>query len=59
MLCYVVVFVTNHVSYINQILCSCFSVNAVDTQCAAVGVVVVAGVVAPVDAVIKVLSGRV
>lgn len=36
-----------------------FSVNAVDTQCAAVCVVVVAGVVAPVDAVIKVLSGRV
>ena len=39
---------------------SVFSVNAVDTQCAAVCVVVVvAGVVAPVDAVIKVLSGRV
>ena len=36
-----------------------FSVNAVDTQCAAVYVIVVAGVVAPVDAVIKVLSGRV
>ena len=37
-----------------------FSINAVDTQCAAVCVVVVvAGVVAPVDAVINLLSGRV